>query len=74
MVIYDLHEYDEDNDFHVSWCLFDVLSEALEERDRLNEDGSDFVVVKRNMGQLDLHQFKPYMDWEDVKPDSRSAE
>ena len=70
MIVYDLHSYDEDKDFHVSWCLFDSLSEALEERDRLNRDGEDvFVVIKRIMGQMDLHQFKPYMDWEEDRED-----
>jgi hypothetical protein len=68
--IYDLHRYDEHNDFHVSWCVFDSLSEALEERDRLNHDGEDddFVVIKRIIGQIDINRFKPYMDWKDVNP------
>ena len=68
--VYDLHRYDEHNDFHVSWCVFDSLSEALEERDRLNHDGknSDFVVIKRILGQMDLNRFKVYMDWKDVNP------
>jgi hypothetical protein len=75
MIIYDLLSYNEDKDFHASWCLFDNLSEALEERDRLNlDDEDDFVVVKRIMGQPDLYEFKPYLDWEDVNPDRRSAE
>ncbi len=76
MIIYDLHRYDEDNDFHMSWCLFDSLSEALEERDRLKDDprDDDFVVLKRTIGQLDIDRFKPYMEWEDVDQDNRSAE
>ncbi len=76
MVIYDLNRLDEDNDFHVSWCLFDSLSEALQERDRLKDDprDTDFVVLKRTIGQLDIYRFKPYMEWEDVDQANRSAE
>lgn len=76
MVIYDLNRLDEDNDFHVSWCLFDSLSEALQERDRLKDDprDTDFVVLKRTIGRLDIDRFKPYMEWEDVDQANRSAE
>ena len=74
MIVYDLLSYNEDNDFHMSWCLFDNLSEALEERDQLNLDEGDFVVIKRIMGQPDLYEFKPYLDWEDVSPVKESAE
>ena len=75
MIVYDLLSYNEDKDSHVSWCLFDSLSEALEERDQLNlDDENDFVVIKRIMGQLDLREFKPYLEWEDVSPAKESAE
>jgi len=74
MIIYDLLRYNEDKDFHTSWCLFDNLSEALEERDQLNLDEDVFVVVKRIMGQPDLSDFNPYLDWEDVSPVKESEE
>ena len=74
MIVYDLLSYNEDKDFHTSWCLFDNLSEALEERDQLNLDEGDFVVIKRIMGQPDQYEFKPYLDWEDVSPVKESAE
>ena len=75
MIVYDLLSYNEDKDSHVSWCLFDNLSEALEERDQLNlDDENDFVVIKRIMGQMDLREFNPYLEWEDVSPVKESAE